>query len=442
MSVVVSVQDLGPCRKQLTIAVPAPAVEAETERVLQEYGKKVRIPGFRKGKVPSELVRRRFQKDIEHEVVERLLPRYWRQAQAESEIDPLLPPEVERVEELRPGESLTFVASVDTRPAIELRNLTDFALPSPEVEPGEVEIEEAMDELRRAAGAWVPVERPAARGDLVSTRIAELTGGGDGGDRGDGEEAAPEQLLEIEVGNPQVWEELSLALTGLAAGQETRFTRREAHETPEGRHEHERRFRVHAEAVKEREPAPLDDELATRVSADFKTLPELRQAVVRRLRAQKEEQRREARQKALLDQLRERHPVELPQRVVDQEVEKLLNEYAEGLARQGVDLERSQIDWQELAGGMRPLAERRVHARLILDAVAEAEGIEVDETEFESTLAALARAQGSSTPALRKTLDEQGRLSTFRSQLRRDKAIRHLLGELRQPELAEAVEEV
>jgi trigger factor len=297
----------------------------------------------------------------------------------------------------------------------------------------------------------VPVERPAARGDLVSARIIELTGAGGADGEGAGE-GAPEtaaiaatvatdaegRRVEIEVGNPQVWEELSLALTGTAPGQETRFTRREEHGTGEGRHEHERRFRVVVEAVKEREPAPLDDELASRVSADFKTLAELRQAVVRRLRAQREEQRREARQKALLDQLRERHPVELPQRVVEQEVEKLLNEYAEGLAHQGVDLERSQIDWQELAGGMRPLAERRVHARLVLDAVAEAERIEVDETEFESTLAALARAQGTSTPALRKTLDEQGRLATFRSQLRRDKAIRHLLGELPVPDVVAA----
>ena len=443
MSVVVSMQDVGPCRKQLTIAVPAPAVDAETERVLQEYGKKVRIPGFRKGKVPAELVRRRFQKDIEHEVVERLLPRYWRQAQAESEIDPLLPPEVERVEELRPGETLTFVASVDTRPAIELRNLHDFALPSPEIEPGEVEIEEAIEDLRRHAGTWVPVERPAARGDLVSARIKALGDVEAGALEADA--AAPASSappVEIEVGNPQVWEELSLALTGLAAGQEARFTRREEHQGPEGPHEHERRFRVEVDAVKERELPPLDDELATRISADFKTLGELRQAIVRRLRAQKTEQRREARQKALLDQLRERHPLELPGRVVDQDVDKLLTEYAEGLARQGVNVERSQIDWNEMAGGMRPLAERRVHARLLLDAVAEAEQIEVDETEFESTLAALARAQGTSTPALRKTLDEQGRLATFRGQLRRDKTIRHLLGELPKPAEAMAADEV
>lgn len=429
MSVVVSVQDVGPCRKQLTIAVPAPAVEAETERVVQEYGRKVRLPGFRKGKVPSELVRRRFQRDIEHEVVDRLLPRYWRQAQAESEIDPLLPPEVQEVEELRPGEALTFVATVETRPHIELHDL-DFDLPSPAVEPGEVDIEEAIEELRREVGTWVPVERPAARGDLVSARITELPPAG-----AEPEAAGTEKTLEIEVGNPQVWEELSLALSGLAAGQETRFTRRETHAGTEEAppHEHERQFRVAAVAVKERELPPLDDELASRISPDFKALGELREAVVRRLRAQREEQRRETRQKALLDGLRERHPLELPRRVVDQETEKLVHEYAEGMARQGVDLERSRIDWNEVGTGLRPLAERRVHARLLLDAVAEARGLEVEEAEFEATLAALARAQGSSTPALRKSLDEQGRLSAFRAQLRRDKTIRHLLGELPEP---------
>src|SRR5262245_23814198 len=142
MSVVVSVQDVGPCRKQLTVEVPAPAVEAETERVLAEYGRRVKVPGFRPGKVPREVIRRRFGKDIDHEVVDRLLPRYWRQAQAESAMEPLLPPEVERVDDVAPGAPLTFVATVETRPAIELGNTRDFDLPDPPVEPGTVEVED------------------------------------------------------------------------------------------------------------------------------------------------------------------------------------------------------------------------------------------------------------------------------------------------------------
>src|SRR3954465_3303801 len=161
MSVVVSLQDVGPCRKQLTVEVPAPAVEAETQRVVAEYGNRVRIPGFRKGKVPTKLVRQRYAKDIEREVVERLLPRYWRQAQAESSIDPLLPPEVDEVKELQPGEPLTFVATVETRPQIALGNTRDFDLPDPEVDPGTMEIEETIENIRKQTAEWVTVDRPA-----------------------------------------------------------------------------------------------------------------------------------------------------------------------------------------------------------------------------------------------------------------------------------------
>src|SRR5690349_684029 len=196
MSVVVSLQDVGPCRKQLTVEVPAPAVEAETQRVVQEYGRSVRIPGFRKGKVPIELVRRRYAKDIEREVVERLLPRYWRQAQAEASLDPLMPPEVEEVKERQPGEPLTFVAVVETRPQIDLRNIRDFDLPDPSTDPGEMELDDAVEDLRRRIADWVPAERPASRGDQVTAELTRLSGA-------HGEEAgeASTDTINVEVGD-------------------------------------------------------------------------------------------------------------------------------------------------------------------------------------------------------------------------------------------------
>lgn len=440
MSVVVSLQDVGPCRKQLTVEVPAPAVEAETQRVVQEYGKRARIPGFRQGKVPAAVVRQRFAKDIEREVVERLLPRYWKQAQAESSIDPLLPPEVDEVRDFQPGEPLTFVATVETRPEIQLGNLHDFNLPDPQVEPGTLEVEDAIENLRRQLGTWKTVDRPASRGDSASVRIAELK---------DGEPAPPADAgdpVEVEVGDPRVWEELSLALSGMSASQETTFTRtEEVHLHGPGEHEHgathetetrEKRFRVRVDAVKERDLPPLDDELPARVSPEFKTVDDLREAVVRKLRSDREEQRREERQRVLVDQLRERHPMELPQGVLRHEVEHLIQDYAETLARRGVDIERAGIDWNRMAEEMTPLAERRVHSRLLLDAVAEAESIDLTDEEFERALAAIARAQGTSTPALRRSLDENGRLAGFRAQLRRDKTIRHLLGEGGEPSAA------
>lgn len=428
MSVVVSLQDVGPCRKQLTVEVPAPAVEAEEQRVVKEYGARARIPGFRAGKVPAKLVRQRFAEEIEREVVERLLPRYWRQAQAEASIDPLMPPEVDEVKERQPGEPLTFVATVETRPQIELRNTRDFDLPNPPTDPGEVEIDDAVEDLRKRIADWVPAERPAARGDLVNAELTRLSGA-------HGEEASGEpetDTVSIEVGDERVWEELTLALSGLAAGQETTFTRRHEHPAEEEGGApvvHEEKFRVRVQSVQERDLPALDDDFAAKISPEFKTLAELREAIAKRLRQNKAEQRREQRERALLDQLRERHPLELPQGVVRREMETLVNDYAQSLAQRGVDVENIQMDWNRIANDMMPLAERRVHSRLLLDAIADAESLQVGEEEFERALALLARAQNTSTPQLRRALDEDGRLASFRSQLRRDKTIRHLLGE-------------
>lgn len=424
MSVVLSLQDVGPCRKQLKVEVPAPAVEAETERVVRDYGHKVRLPGFRQGKVPTELVRRRFAKEIDQEVKERLLPRYWRQAQAESSIDPLLPPEVDEVSEIQPGEPLTFVATVETRPAIELRDLDGFNLPDPEVEPGTMEIEETIENIRKQMSEWVTVERPASRGDLVGVEVTTL-----------GSPEHPEErtdTIQIEVGDPQVWEEMSLAVQGMAAGQETTFERRHEHLPAEegGAPEvHEQKFRLKVNEVKERDLPPLDDAFAAKVNAELQSFDALREAVVGRLRQQKDEKRREARHQALLDQLRERYPIDLPQGVLRREVEGMVQDYAENLARRGVNVEHAQIDWNRVGEEMAPMAEKRVHARLLLDAVADTKQIAVTEEEFERTLAMLARSQGVSTPVLRRKLDEDGRLTPLRSQLLREKTIRTLLGE-------------
>jgi trigger factor len=430
MSVVLSQQDVGPCRKQLKVEVPAPAVEAETQRVIQELGLKIKMPGFRKGKVPAELVRRRYAKDIEHEVKERLLPRYWRQAQAETSLEPLLPPEVDEITDLLPGEPLTFVATVETRPQIELRNTQDFDLPDPTTEPGTLEIEERIEEIRKQTSGWIPSDKPAALGDKVDVEITTVASADHPEEHTD--------KVQIEVGDPKVWPELSSTVRGMSAGQEETFTRRHEHAAAEegGAPEvHEQTMRVKVVGVEERDLPPLDDAFAVKINPEFQTFEALREAVVQQSRHEKVDQRREARQRAVLDQLRERHPLDLPQGVVRNEVEGMVRDQAESLARRGVDVEHAGIDWNRMAEDLTPMAEKRVHARLLLDAISEDRKIAVTEEEFERTLAVLARAQAVSTPVLRRKLDEDGRLATLRSQLRREKTIRTLLGE---PELGAA----
>jgi trigger factor len=427
MSVVVSIQDVGPCRKQVKVEVPAPAVDAETQRVVAEYGRQVKIPGFRKGKVPADLVKRRFAKDIDQEVKERLLPRYWKQAQAEAGIDPLLPPDVEEVNDPAPGEALTFTAVVETRPKIELRNTDDFDLPDPSTEPGTLEIDETIENLAKQSAEWVTVDRAVSQGDLAELAITRT--GGAHHEPGDEEKV---DKISIEVGDKNVWEELSVAVLGLRAGQETTFDRSHTHPAAEEGGEpevHVQHFKVRIEAVKERDMPALDDAFAAKVNAEFKTFDDLRTRVSDRLRENLEARRRAVRETALLDQLRERHPIELPTGVVRREVERLVQDYAEQLHRGGIDIEKAGIDWNRVADERQADAAKLVHARLLLDAVADDRGLQVEEEEFESALAVLARTQGTSTPQLRRKLDEDGRLASLRAQLRRDKTLRALLGE-------------
>jgi len=413
MSVVLAIEEIGPCRKQLKIEIPAPAVEAESSRVTGEYAKKARIPGFRKGKVPSELVRRHFGDEIRRELIDRLIPRYWRQAAAEKALEPLGPPAVEEID-LREGAPLVFTAVVEVRPEIELRNYRDFALPEPAVEPAAEEVTRALEDLRRSHAEWAAVDRPAAVGDRVKVDVQEL----------DAHPPAEPQSAEIELGSPRVWEELNLAVTGLAAGQSGQFVRHEG----EGEAARERKFEARVVEVQAAKLPELDLEFV-RHFGEFASVDAFEADVAHRLRHAKEDDARQERERALLDQLTERHPFELPEGVVRSETEALLREYAEGLVRRGVDLEQADIDWQRIGEEARPHAERRIKARLLLDAIAGRESIEVSEQEFEQALAVLARLQGMASGALRQRLDAADELGAMRARMRREKTVRYLLGE-------------
>jgi trigger factor len=421
MSVVVAMESLGPCRRQLKIEAPAAAVEAEYERVVGEFGRQAKVPGFRKGKVPTDVVRRRFRQEIEQELVERLVPRFWRQAEAESRIRALLPPRLAEIH-LHVGQPLTFVATVETPAEIELREVRDLELPelSLAVEPGEVE--NALDDVRRSLSDWIVVERAAGRGDVVASQIGELL---------EDREAEPDPVA-FEIGDANVWEELSTAASGLLAGQSAQFDRVEKSpaqgEEPSQPAERRRRFRVVVSEVRERKLPPLDDEFAKRVG-NFADVGALKKDIEARLVAAKRLERARRREQAALDQLRDRYPMPLPEGVVEDEQEGLLREYAENLARRGVDVEHAQIDWSRLAGEIKPQAERRVHARLLLDAIADREGVSVAEEQLEGSLVSLARAEGTTAPALRQALSNSGRLDGLRAQLRRERTLKWLLGD-------------
>jgi trigger factor len=441
MSVVVSVEDTGVCRKQVTVEVPADAVEAETRKVVKAWAGQVRLPGFRKGKAPAQLLRKRFREDIDREVVERLVPAFWEKARDEQELVPFGQPQLQEVDDLTDGEPLRFVAVVEVRPPVEIGDVDpgSFTLPEVDVEPSDEEVDAALDGVRHQVGEWKDAERAAARGDLATVRIVEETekpaaeeaaeAGAEQGAEGEAGPAAAEEPaaeegdeVQVEVGDPNVWEELSLAVTGLEAGQQGRFTRRPA----EGSEAAPRTFRIRVEKVRERDLPPLDDALAKRLG-DFETVDELRRTMADKLRHDRRHERDAKRREALMEQLRQRHPVLLPEGVLHEETQSLLNEYAQDVARRGVDPRQAGIDWNQMGEQLKPAATRRLHDRLLLDAVADRRGVEVGAAEVEGAIGSIARSQNITTAQVRQALGDG--TAGLERQIRREKAMKWLLGE-------------
>jgi trigger factor len=270
--------------------------------------------------------------------------------------------------------------------------------------------------MRRAVAEWVEVDRVAAQGDLIEGDLLELT-------TEETASAEPHQVR-FEVGDAQVWEELTSEAVGKKKSQSGEFDRK----VGEDEEQEIRSYRLTISSVKERDLPDLDADLAAKLG-EFDSVEALENDVEQRIRQSKQAELRQKREQALLDQLRERHPVELPQGVVDYEIEGMLRDYAQNLSSSGVDLEQQNVDWQALGEQVRPQAESRVHARLLLDAVAAGRQLEVDEEDFERTLASIASVQRKETGAVRQELDRAGRLGELRSQMRREKALRSLLGE-------------
>jgi trigger factor len=456
VSVVVSDQEIAPSVRELKIEVPAAAVAAETHRVVEEYRRKVRLPGFRKGKAPLAVVRGRYREDIDQEVLERLVPRYWHQAEAEKSLQPLLAPRIQKVE-IKDGEPLVFDAIVEVRPEIQLSPNRHFDLPDPATAVTEEEVDEVIVGIRRNAAPWVAAPRAAARGDRVELRLRDVgkrsttadaeevvgdeaqpsespeLGSGDGGEGAEWQEAA------FEVGDERVWEELSLAVTGLAVGQRGSFSRKEQvhhnhdHDHADGepcdhQHEVERSYEFEVSGVLERDVPELTDEVARGIG-DFATVDELRKTLAERLGNEKVQRRRREREQLMLGQLVERHPFQVPERVVQNEMQQILREYAESMAHSGVDPAKADVDWENLAERFVPMADRRVRARLVLDALAEADNVPVAEAELEAVIRLMAQRESKSPLQLRNWLDSQGQLGPLKQDLRRQRTIRRLLGE-------------
>ena len=421
---------VGGSRKELRVEIPPERVGNAIERASRRYGRSVKVPGFRPGKVPPEVARKRFREQILRDVAEDLVSRAVDDALREHDLSPVASPEIRDVE-VDEGKPLTFTALFEIVPPVDPGAYDAFVLrrPPPAAIDDE-EVDREVEQLRTQVARSEPVEgRPAETGDTVTLDLERRLR------RPDGAEAAPERHVNVtvEIGSPDNPPGFDDHLRGVEAGASREFTLplpaqdgapdvADAPDAPAS----EARYTVKVRGVHRRGLPELDDEFAKDLG-DFDDLAALRARIRSDLeRAAREEVVRGVRVD-LLRQLAARMTGDVPGALVAAEVERRVAHLVRQMLGQRIDPRRAKIDWDAFRDQQRESATELVRSALVLDEIARRESLEVSENDLEQEFARQSAATGQSVPAVRAAVDKDDGRNELSAGLRREKTIDFLL---------------
>jgi trigger factor len=405
------------CKREIAVEIPAEAVARETEAVVQRLQKLARVPGFRRGKVPASVVRTRFAEDLKSEVVEALVPKFFRAAVEKQGLVPISQPRITDLE-MTEGQPLRFKASFEVLPAIEVSSYKDLHVEKPEITVTDEEVEQALARLREQQATFTAIEGRAIQdGDYaqVSFRSAPKEGGGPGGNVDD---------VLVEVGGSNTVAEFSENLRGAKPSEERTFDVSYPKEFSDERLAGKTlTYTVTVKAIKQKNLPAADDAFAKEVG-DFETLAALQQRIREGLDAEKRHTAEHEAKDKLVDELVQRHDFPVPEALVEHQIDVRLERGLRALASQGMRPEdMKKMDFPRLRAGQREAALKEVKASLLLDKIAGLEKIEVGEEEIAKEIEALAAQTKQAPEAIRARLTRDGALDRIRDRIRNEKTL-------------------
>jgi len=413
----VAVEELEACKRRLQVEAPEDLVRKAWEEAYGRVGREARLPGFRKGHVPRNLVKLHFADEVRREVTQRLIPQVYRQAVAETKLHPVEDPDFDEVT-LEEGAPLKFTAVVEIKPAISLGEYKGVTVKHSPRGVTDEDLQKTLEHLREQHAEFRSVERAADVGDLVVVDYT-LTP--------EGMEPRSEQGYAFLVGSQAVLPEIDEAVIGLAAGgeRETRVRFPDDHRREDLRGK-SGVAKVRVVEVKEKSLPPLDDDFA-KTQGTYATLDELKTAVKRELDAQRERENRRDMEEKVVDALLAGHDFQVPEAMVLRQVAHLIEHARERLRRQGVDPDQIKWDYDKLAEDLRPSALRAVRRALLLEAIAEKEGVTPSDQEVEAEVEKIAQAGQRPAPAIRRLMERSGDLAALRVSLREARTLDFLI---------------
>jgi trigger factor len=395
-------------RRTLEVTIPADLVKRERDEVARSLATRLKLPGFRAGKVPARVLEKRFGQALDREVMDRVVGKAYREALKVQDLHPISEGEVEKVD-YEPDQPLSFSISFDVQPQIELSRLGGFAVERPTVTVGDEEVDQVLERLREQNGSWAPaVEGTPDPGDLVSISVYRLEGG---------ETVDEPQDYDLTLGEGDAIPDVESAIQTLAPGEDGEFVVTFPDDFPnEARRGQEEHLRIRLRERQIRELPELDDALA-RTVGDFESLDELRARVREDLEKEARQQSESVVRGRLLDFIIEANAFDVPDTMVERYLDSVLGDGKDA------DPERFQRARAEVRGE----AERAVKRILLIERIAETQGLRATDDEIDERVEEIATSNDASPAEVYARLQKSGRLEQLEGEITERKVFDFLM---------------
>jgi len=412
--------------KKLKLEFGPEELSKEIDAVCREIGKRAKVPGFRPGRAPASVIKKYYEDDIKDALLRTFVPSKLGEVLEKEGLKLVTEPAVESYDvDLKSG-NMEVVLVLEVKPEIELKpeDYKGIKVKKTKREIGEEDVEKVIEGLRNQSAVWKEVDREAKEGDLVDIEYETQVEGDEEVHRGD---------ISVVLGNEQLWPEVEKEVIGKKAGEEgeVEFVAPEDEKYGEVKGKKVKvRFKV--KAVKEKELPEVNDEFAKRFG--FENLEDMKKKILEDLETAETIREQEEVEDQIVEELLKKVNVPVPPSMLDLEIRAQAQNQLNRLAQIGVDVR--QLSPEGIVEMVRPTAEKTVKVKLLLEKVAELEGIEVTDEDVEAEIQKLAdSAFGGDYVKARQSLEEKGLLSMIRQDILRQKALDRLI------ELAEVEEE-
>ncbi|MDF0586591.1 trigger factor [Tsukamurella sp. 8F] len=415
-----TVEQLSPTRVRLSVEVPFDELEPDFDRAYKQLAQQINIPGFRRGKAPAKLIEARVGRDaVLSQVVNDALPGKYSEAVTEGGVKALGQPEID-VTKLEYGETFEFTAEVDVRPEIALPAYGDVAVTVDALTVTDEDVEEQLKGLRERFGTLKGVERAVENGDFVTIDLSATVNGED-------VEDAKTTGLSHEVGNGQLIDGLDEALVGVKSGETKEFTTTLLAGADAGQ---EAVVSVTVGSVKERELPEVDDEFA-QLASEFDTVDELKADLRERVEQSKKMNQASEIRDNVLEKLLELTEIPVPEKVVQAQADEQIHEVVHQLNHDddllAKALEAQGTTREEFESQARESAEKQVRVQLLLDAIADAEDVSVDQGELQEHILFQAQRYGMNPGEFIQQVQQANQLPSLFQEVRRGKGLANVV---------------